>query len=79
VLRRTGAPPELSVPSGNVTSYLATGETTRGAFGLYQWDMGAQPSGPSPHFHRSITESFFVLNGDRAALRRGPVARCGGG
>jgi len=63
VLRRAGAPPELSAPSGNATSYLATGEPTRGAFGLYQWDMGAQPSGPSPHFHRSITESFFVLNG----------------
>jgi mannose-6-phosphate isomerase-like protein (cupin superfamily) len=25
--------------------------------------MGPQPSGPGPHFHRSITESFFVLSG----------------
>jgi quercetin dioxygenase-like cupin family protein len=25
--------------------------------------MGPQPSGPSPHFHRSITESFYVLSG----------------
>jgi mannose-6-phosphate isomerase-like protein (cupin superfamily) len=25
--------------------------------------MGPEPSGPSPHFHRSITESFFVLSG----------------
>ena len=25
--------------------------------------MGPQPSGPAPHFHRSITESFFVLAG----------------
>ncbi|WP_431937133.1 cupin domain-containing protein [Micromonospora sp. RP3T] len=25
--------------------------------------MGATPSGPAPHFHRSISESFFVLSG----------------
>lgn len=25
--------------------------------------MGPTPSGPSPHFHRTISESFFVLSG----------------
>lgn len=25
--------------------------------------MGATPTGPDPHFHRSISESFFVLTG----------------
>jgi quercetin dioxygenase-like cupin family protein len=25
--------------------------------------MGPGPSGPGPHFHRGITESFFVLSG----------------
>jgi mannose-6-phosphate isomerase-like protein (cupin superfamily) len=25
--------------------------------------MGPEPSGPGPHFHRSITESFYVLTG----------------
>jgi len=25
--------------------------------------MGPRPSGPAPHFHRGITESFFVLSG----------------
>ena len=58
VLRRADAPSELPH-----AAYLATGQTTRGAFGLYRWDMGPRPSGPSPHFHRSITESFFVLSG----------------
>ena len=48
---------------GGAAHYLATGATTGGAFGLYRWDMGPAPSGPSPHFHRSITESFFVLSG----------------
>ncbi len=25
--------------------------------------MGAGPGGPDPHFHKSISESFFVLSG----------------
>jgi quercetin dioxygenase-like cupin family protein len=25
--------------------------------------MGPEPSGPGPHFHRGITESFYVLGG----------------
>lgn len=25
--------------------------------------MGPEPSGPDPHFHRTISESFFVLTG----------------
>ncbi|MFF4621559.1 cupin domain-containing protein [Nonomuraea jabiensis] len=25
--------------------------------------MGAEPSGGGPHFHRTFSESFFVLNG----------------
>jgi quercetin dioxygenase-like cupin family protein len=62
-LRRADAPPELSSRSGNGTSYLATGATTDGAYGLYRWDMGPTRSGPDPHFHRSITESFYVLSG----------------
>lgn len=43
--------------------YLATGASTNGQFGLYRWDMSPAPSGPDPHFHRSISESFFVISG----------------
>jgi mannose-6-phosphate isomerase-like protein (cupin superfamily) len=25
--------------------------------------MGPEPSGPQPHFHRTISESFYVLSG----------------
>ena len=62
-IRAATAPPELSSPNGNAVHYLATGASTAGRFGLYRWDMGAEPSGPDPHFHRSISESFFVLSG----------------
>ena len=61
--RTGGHQPELAYPSGNTVHYLATGATTSGQFGLYRWEMGPQPSGPDPHFHRSISESFFILTG----------------
>jgi mannose-6-phosphate isomerase-like protein (cupin superfamily) len=55
--------PELRYPSGTSVHYLATGASTNGLFGLYRWDMGPEPSGPDKHFHRSISESFFILAG----------------
>jgi mannose-6-phosphate isomerase-like protein (cupin superfamily) len=61
--RRPDVAPELVYPSGNTVHYLATGASTNGQFGLYRWDMGPEPSGPSPHFHRSISESFYILAG----------------
>lgn len=64
VLRSAGAAPDLTIgPGGTEVHYLGTGSSTNGQFGLYRWDMGALPSGPMPHFHRTITESFFVLSG----------------
>ncbi len=60
--RPADTPPELPRPGG-AASYLATGATTNGRFGLYRWDMGPEPAGAGPHFHRTISESFFVLSG----------------
>src|SRR4029453_4364528 len=54
--------PELDKRTSR-TSYLATGETTPGMFGLYRGDFKGPPSGPDPHFHRSLSESFYVLSG----------------
>jgi quercetin dioxygenase-like cupin family protein len=62
-IRPAGSSPELGPRAGNAAHYLATGASTGGAFGLYRWEMGPAPSGPSPHFHRGITESFYVLEG----------------
>ncbi|MGH3570191.1 MAG: cupin domain-containing protein, partial [Pseudonocardia sp.] len=61
--RSAGHQPELTYSSGNTVHYLATGGSTNGQFGLYRWEMGARPSGPEVHFHRSISESFFILSG----------------
>jgi mannose-6-phosphate isomerase-like protein (cupin superfamily) len=61
-LRYAGQPPELPM-SASTASYLATGAATGGRFGLYRWDFTGPRSGPDPHFHRTISESFFVLSG----------------
>jgi mannose-6-phosphate isomerase-like protein (cupin superfamily) len=61
--RPVGHPAEIARSNGNATHYLATGASTGGQFGLYRWEMGPTPAGPDPHFHRSISESFFVLAG----------------
>jgi mannose-6-phosphate isomerase-like protein (cupin superfamily) len=55
--------PELTTRSGVVVRYLATGGSTNGEFGLYRWDMGPELTGPGAHFHKTISESFFILSG----------------
>lgn len=62
-LRRSDTAPDLTYPNGVTVDYLATGERTSGDFGLYRWTFGPESSGPGPHFHRGITESFYVLDG----------------
>jgi mannose-6-phosphate isomerase-like protein (cupin superfamily) len=65
-VRPVGTPPELVYPNGTRVSYLATAGSTGGLFGLFRWEMTAEASGPGPHFHRTLAESFFVLAGSIA-------------
>jgi mannose-6-phosphate isomerase-like protein (cupin superfamily) len=61
-LRLDDAPHDLVSATGSA-DYLASGATSCGDYGLYRWNMGPEPSGPSAHFHRSMSESFYVLSG----------------
>jgi len=61
--RPVSTAPELTYASGGTAHYLATGASTDGLFGLYRWNMSPASSGPNPHFHRTMAESFFVLVG----------------
>jgi quercetin dioxygenase-like cupin family protein len=61
--RPTGHDPDVRYPSGGTVQYLATGASTGGQFGLYRWEMAAAQGGPQPHFHRTISESFYMLSG----------------
>jgi mannose-6-phosphate isomerase-like protein (cupin superfamily) len=62
-LRPADGAPDVTYASGGAAHYLATTAMTSGHFGLYRWEMSDQPSGPGPHFHRTISESFYVLSG----------------
>jgi mannose-6-phosphate isomerase-like protein (cupin superfamily) len=61
--RPANSEPDIRFGPVAAAHYLATGESTNGQFGLYLWQMGPEPAGPGPHFHRSISESFYILSG----------------
>ena len=60
--RAADTPPDLGT-AGNGMHYLATTELTRGEYGLYRVMMKPRAGGPSTHFHRTISESFYILDG----------------
>jgi quercetin dioxygenase-like cupin family protein len=62
VYRPVATPHELETPKTR-TKFLATGALTDGHFGLFQWDMVPQAGGPAAHYHKTFSESFYVLDG----------------
>lgn len=71
--RGADAPPDLTSggvdggvtgsAQGQRTHYLATGSSTGGEFGLYRIEMPPRGRGPATHFHRTMSESFYILSG----------------
>lgn len=61
--RPDATPSDLTYASGNHVDYLSTGASTGGLFGLYRWHMQPRSGGSDPHFHRTLTESFYILSG----------------
>jgi quercetin dioxygenase-like cupin family protein len=54
---------KVRMKSGTIGSFVATGQLTRGQYGLYRWDMPANAGGAGGHFHRTFSEAFYVLDG----------------
>jgi mannose-6-phosphate isomerase-like protein (cupin superfamily) len=48
---------------GTAYHYLANQQKTDGDYGLYRVDIAPEGGGPGPHFHRAMSEAFFVLTG----------------
>ncbi|MDT0341481.1 cupin domain-containing protein [Streptomyces litchfieldiae] len=71
VHRPANSTPDLRSPSGTRTFYLATGRpagerlsaVTDGEFGLYHIVDLPPGAGTGTHFHRTMSESFFVTAG----------------
>jgi mannose-6-phosphate isomerase-like protein (cupin superfamily) len=54
---------QLSTRSGVRSRFVATGSVTNGQFGLFEWNMPPHSGGPSAHFHKTFSESFYIIAG----------------
>jgi mannose-6-phosphate isomerase-like protein (cupin superfamily) len=61
-LRRADTPADYE-SFGVAYHYLANQQKTDDDYGLYRVDIGPVGGGPGPHFHRAMSEAFFVLSG----------------
>ena len=62
-LRRATDPPDLDSSGPLTFHYMANQQATGGDYGLYRVDIASNGGGAIPHFHRTISEAFFVLSG----------------
>jgi len=53
----------VRMSSGTKVRFVAPGSLTGGRYGLYRWEMLARAGGAGAHFHRTFSESFYVLEG----------------
>ena len=53
----------LEIGSATAVRFVAPGSVCAGRFGLFRWDMAPRAGGPSPHYHKTFSESFYVLAG----------------
>jgi mannose-6-phosphate isomerase-like protein (cupin superfamily) len=44
-------------------AFVATGSVTNGQFGLFQYTMAPHAGGPEAHFHKTFSESFYIVEG----------------
>jgi len=54
---------ESLVRPATTARFVAPGSVTNGQFGLFRWEMAPRAGGPGAHFHRTFSESFFVIAG----------------
>jgi mannose-6-phosphate isomerase-like protein (cupin superfamily) len=61
--RPAGEVPSVTYPSGTHVVFTAPGSATNGQYGLFEWNMSGTPGGASAHFHKTFSESFYVMEG----------------
>ena len=49
--------------SATVARFVAPGSATEGRFGMFEWNMQPHSGGPDAHFHKTFSESFYVMSG----------------
>ena len=58
-----GPPPDYESFGLVKYHYLANQQSTDGDYGLYRVEIAPHGGGPGPHFHRAMSEAFFVISG----------------
>jgi quercetin dioxygenase-like cupin family protein len=61
--RPAGTVEHAVMGSGSIARFVAPGSVTQGRFGLYEWRMPAGAGRADPHFHRTFSESFYIVSG----------------
>ncbi|HEY3975748.1 MAG TPA: cupin domain-containing protein [Streptosporangiaceae bacterium] len=61
--RSAGGAPSVTYPSGTHVRFTAPGAVTGGQYGLFEWNMTGTRGGADPHFHKTFSESFYVMEG----------------
>ena len=55
----------VTFPNGTTTRFVATNTVTDGRFGLFEWHMaGNTGERGEGHFHKTFSESFYILSGE---------------
>ncbi len=62
-LTPSSAAEQITMGSGTVARFVAPGSATEGRFGLFEWNMPARTGGAGAHFHKTFSESFYVVSG----------------
>jgi mannose-6-phosphate isomerase-like protein (cupin superfamily) len=55
---------------------IAPGSATAGRYGLIEYRLAAHSPGAGPHFHRTFSESFYVLSGELTIYAAGEWRPC---
>jgi mannose-6-phosphate isomerase-like protein (cupin superfamily) len=55
--------PSVVTRSGVNRRLIAPGSVTNEQFGLFEWNMPPHAGGPEPHFHKTFSESFYIISG----------------
>ena len=58
---------------------VATGSVSNGRFGLVDNVLAARSLGPSPHYHQTFSESFYVMSGELTIYANGSWRPYGAG
>jgi mannose-6-phosphate isomerase-like protein (cupin superfamily) len=62
IYRPRAAVADLVGPTASMT-FVAPGSLTQREFGIFRRDMHPHAGGPDAHFHRTFSESFYILEG----------------